>query len=103
MSAPAPEREPTSLVPGAEAPPTNSVMAGQDWTALQIWWAGLTIGRRRQLLALTPTQALPQTIAADLDRRGVRCPLVLLSEGPRLVRRAVPSPVLLHFLAAQAS
>jgi len=102
MSAAAPEREPISGPSGAPAGPINLAAAEQDWTQLQSWWAGLPTSRRRQLLTLDPTQALPLTVAADLHRQGIHCPLVLISDGTRMVRRAVPSPVLLDFLTAQA-
>lgn len=65
---------------------------------LTAWWEGLTAGRRGQLLALGAGDPLPQSIAVDLTRRGLTCPLVLVEEGRRQVRRAVSPPELLDFL-----
>lgn len=105
MSAtPAAEPTHTDLASTQPNPVAADVLGqGAPWAQLERWWAGLTMGRRRQLLTLTAAETLPLTLAADLHRRGVWCPLVLVNDGSRLVRRAVPSPVLLQFLAAQAA
>jgi hypothetical protein len=111
-SCPAPQSLRRSPDPSSGPPPATSAAApstvpaagggdgdrGEAVGPLATWWGGLTVGRRVQLLARGEQDLLPQSIAVDLTRRGVPCPLTLVSEGPRLVRRAVPPAELVTFL-----
>jgi hypothetical protein len=65
------------------------------------WWSSLRPGLRRQLLPLGVGEALPRSVATELWRRGVNCPLTLVSDQGRLVRRALPPPALLELLARE--
>ena len=101
---PGPSSGPPSAT-SAAAPSTVPAAGGGDGDRggeavgpLATWWGGLTVGRRTQLLAMGEQDLLPQSIAVDLTRRGVPCPLTLVSKGPRLVRRAVPPAELVTFL-----
>lgn len=67
------------------------------------WWGEQHPTRRRQLQQLPEGQPLPQAVAADLWRYGVSCPLVLLNERGRVVRRALPPRALLNLVAAATS
>jgi len=58
-------------------------------------------GRRRLLLGLTADEPLPQSTAVELHRLGIRCPLVLVTEHGRSVRRSLPSPAVLEFLSTR--
>lgn len=84
----APDPDPTEALPG-------------DAERLTLWWSALPRGLRAQLLQLTAGEALPRTVATELWRRGVNCPLVLVEEQGRLVRRALPPPALLELLTRE--
>lgn len=88
MSASAPEREPAA----PEASPEQLL--------LQDWWATVAPSRREQLTTLTAEEPLPLSVAADLLARGVACPMSLIEQQGRLVRRTMPPVALLRFLAA---
>lgn len=98
MTATAPEREP---LPSDRPAPGTPALGDGEWEQLHAWWSGLPHGLREQLATLTPTEPLPRSVAAELQRRGLHNPLVLVEEGGRLVRRALPSTTLLQFLAAE--
>lgn len=98
MTATAPEREP---LPSDGSAPAAVPPGDGEWEQLHAWWDGLPHGLREQLATLTPAEPLPRGVAAELQRRGLRNPLVLVEEGGRLVRRALPSTTLLQFLAAE--
>lgn len=60
------------------------------------WWADLPPSRRQQVRAADP---LPRWAATDLWRAGVSCPLTLLDEHGRLVRRAMAPEALVRLLS----
>jgi hypothetical protein len=96
VTATAPEHDP---LPTADPAPGDPGTGELD--ALRTWWAELAPARREQLSRLAPAEPLPRGVAADLSHRGLCNPLVLVEESGRLVRRALPSPGLLRFLAAE--
>ena len=98
MTATAPEHDP---LPTADPATASGDPGAGELDALRTWWAELPPGRREQLSTLAAAEPLPRGVAADLSHRGLRNPLVLVEESGRLVRRALPSPGLLRFLAAE--
>jgi len=94
----APDPDPTVLDPTV---PDPTATAPGDAARLVEWWSSLARGRRRPLLQLPPGEALPRSVATELWRRGVHCPLVLVGEHGRLVRRALPPPALQELLARE--
>ncbi|MEZ0491641.1 hypothetical protein AB2L28_05265 [Kineococcus sp. TBRC 1896] len=93
MSLPAPEPWSPAPAPGAGFGELDTVAA-----TLLTWWDRLPRGRRDQLFALTPGEVLPRSVAAEVQRLGVDCPLTLVAEGGRQVRRALVPPALLDLL-----
>ncbi len=98
----APEPRPATT----PAPEANPVLGtGLDTTSLDTtsatlltWWDRLPRGRREQLLSLSPDEVLPRSVAAELQRLGVECPLTLVAEDLRQVRRAMPPRALLELI-----
>lgn len=81
---------------------TGSTSPTVDREALLDWWSHVPTGRRRQLTTLSEGEPLPRTVAADLARLGFACPLVLVPEDGRLVRRSL-APAVLRDLLDQES
>jgi hypothetical protein len=106
----APEPHPTappasSLAPAVDPAPGVSAEIDTVGAALLSWWDRLPRGRRDQLLSLADDLAaeevLPRSVAADLQHLGVECPLTLVAEGGRQVRRALAPQALLDLLAQE--
>ena len=92
----------TQLAPDPDTTvPDPTVPASGDAALLVDWWSSLSRVLRRQLLQLAPGEALPRSVATELWRRGVHCPLTLVDDHGRLVRRALPSPALHELLARE--
>lgn len=68
-------------------------------TPIEAWWSTLSSGRQRLLLLGEAGELLPRSLAIDLWRNGISCPLTLIDDHGRLVQRALAPPALLTFLA----
>ncbi|WP_380173283.1 hypothetical protein ACFEMC_02485 [Kineococcus sp. DHX-1] len=98
----APEPRPATT----PAPEADTVLGtGLDTTSATVltWWDRLPRGRREQLLSLAPDEVLPRSVAAELQRLGVDCPLTLVAEDLRQVRRALPPQALLELIERERS
>ncbi|PRY10559.1 hypothetical protein [Kineococcus rhizosphaerae] len=83
-----------ALPPSAPLPvasPHDDLVAG--------WWAGLSPARQQQVRGLEGSEPLPRWAATELGRAGVSCPLTLVDEHGRLVRRALAPEALVRLLS----
>ena len=79
-------------------PETSSGSAASEDDAVTQWWTHLSSVRQQQLCSLSPSEPLPRWAATELWRVGVNCPLALLNERGRMVRRALVPAALARLL-----
>ncbi|WP_432573834.1 hypothetical protein [Kineococcus sp. SYSU DK005] len=95
---PSADRQPVVL-----ADPLAAALPAPSTGALESWWADTPPGVRSMLLAAGDGEPLPRSVAHEMTRRGLRCPMVLLPEHGRLVRRTLPPAELVALLSRERS
>ena len=87
--------------PVVPADPLTAALPVPATGTLESWWADTPPGVRSMLLAAGDTEPLRRSVAHEMTRRGLRCPMVLLPEHGRLVRRTLPPAELVDLLTRE--